>query len=145
MKGRPSSPTRNIMATRPPTLAPGDAGDEPKKKKLEPLNLDAGAAKPAEKKPPAATPAAPVALNKFKMPPVSQLRGRPLGRILIKMGKLTRTQSVEALEIQNQKGGAIGQILVELGYVTEADVQLALAAKVGMEPVELSKFDIPRE
>src|SRR5688572_18224390 len=123
------------MATRPPTLAPGGHDDEPhKKKKLDPINLDAGAVKPADKRPAAppptstpapAAPAADAAARQFKMPPVSQLRGRPLGRILIKMGKVTRTQSVEALEIQKRKGGPIGQILVELGYVTDSDVQLA--------------------
>lgn len=79
------------------------------------------------------------------MPPISQLKGRPLGRILIKMGRITRTQVQEALEVQKQKHGPIGQILVEMGYVTEAEVQLALAAQVGMEPVNLSKMDIPAE
>ncbi len=81
----------------------------------------------------------------LKMPPVSQLRGRPLGRVLIKMGKVTRTQVHDALEIQKQKGGPIGQILVELGYITEDDLHLSLAAQVGMEPVDLSDIDIPAE
>jgi len=80
-----------------------------------------------------------------KIPPISQLRGRPLGRILIKMGKLTRTQVGEALELQKQKHGPIGQILVELGYVTDDDVQFALAAQVGMKAVDLSKIDVPPE
>jgi len=79
------------------------------------------------------------------MPPIGQLKGRQLGRILIKMGRITRTQAAEAKELQNQKGGPIGQILVELGYVDDADVQFALAAQVGMEPIDLSKIDIPSE
>jgi hypothetical protein len=37
------------------------------------------------------------------MPPLSQLRGRPLGRILIKMGKVTRAQVSEALELQKKE------------------------------------------
>jgi len=80
-----------------------------------------------------------------KMPPISQLKGRQLGRILIKMGLITRTQAAEAKEIQSKKGGPIGQILIELGYVDPADVQLALAAQVGMEPVDLDRFDVPKE
>jgi type IV pilus assembly protein PilB len=80
-----------------------------------------------------------------RMPPIGQLRGRTLGRILIKMGKLTRTQVGEALNIQKKNPGPIGQILVELGYVTEADIQIALAAQVGMEPVDLTKIDVPKE
>lgn len=80
-----------------------------------------------------------------KIPPIGQLRGRTLGRILIKMGKLTRTQVGEALNIQKKNPGPIGQILVELGYVEESDVQIALAAQVGMEPVDLNKMDVPKE
>ena len=79
------------------------------------------------------------------MPPISALRGRPLGRVLIKMGLITRTQVGEALDIQKKHPAPVGQILTELGYVTEEDVQLALAAQVGMEAVDLSKFDIPGE
>ena len=62
------------------------------------------------------------------MPPVTQLRGRPLGRILIKMGKVTRAQVSEALEVQKQLRGPIGQILSEMGYVKEKDVNAALAS-----------------
>ena len=80
-----------------------------------------------------------------RMPPISQLRGRPLGRILIKMGRLTRTQVTEALELQKKKLGPIGQILIELGYVNEADVRLALGAQAGMEPVEIARIDLPTE
>lgn len=79
------------------------------------------------------------------MPPIEQLKGRQLGRILIKMGKLTRTQVHEALDLQRQKGGPIGQILVELGYITPEDLRIALGAQVGMEPVDLEKLDIPPE
>jgi len=62
-----------------------------------------------------------------------EYRGRPLGRILIKMGKLNRTQVGEALEMQKENGKPIGQILIGLGYVSEADVQHALAAQKGPE------------
>ena len=80
-----------------------------------------------------------------KMPPIEQLRGRPLGRVLIKMGRVTRTQVHEALDLQKQKGGPIGQILVELGHVTETDLQYALAAQVGMRVVNLDDMDINPE
>ena len=80
-----------------------------------------------------------------KMPPVSQLKGRPLGRVLIKMGQLNRTQVGEALELQKTKSGPIGQILVELGYVDEGKVRIALGAQAGMEPVELANQEIPPE
>jgi type IV pilus assembly protein PilB len=80
-----------------------------------------------------------------KLPPVEQLRGRQLGRVLIKMGRLKRSQLQEALDIQKQKRGPIGKILVELGYVSDSDLALALASQSGMGTVELAKLDIPAE
>src|SRR3954464_15591776 len=52
----------------------------------------------------------------MKMPPIDQLKGRPLGRVLIKMGRLTREQVHQALGLQaeqKKKGTStpIGQIL----------------------------------
>ncbi|MDX2197648.1 MAG: ATPase, T2SS/T4P/T4SS family [Phycisphaerae bacterium] len=78
------------------------------------------------------------------MPPVDQLRGRPIGRILIKMGKVTRQQVSEALELQKKKRGPLGQLLIELGYVEEGDVNNALAAQQGMETISLGNVDIPK-
>jgi len=80
-----------------------------------------------------------------KMPPIEQLRGRQLGRILIKMGRLRRGQVEEALEIQKKNRGPIGAILVELGHINEEDLQIALAAQMGMEMIDLSKMDVPPE
>src|SRR3954467_15897527 len=71
------------------------------------------------------------------MPPVDQLAGRPLGRVLTKMGKVTREQVVEALSRQKQSGGLIGEVLVRLGYVRQADVVTALAAQKGDASVEV--------
>jgi len=81
----------------------------------------------------------------LKMPPIEQLRGRQLGRILIKMGKLRRAQVHEALDIQKARRGPLGSILVELGYITEEELNLALAAQTGMEAVQLGKMEIPPE
>jgi type IV pilus assembly protein PilB len=78
------------------------------------------------------------------LPPIEQLRGRTLGRILIKMGVLTREKVHECLKIQKQRPGAvqIGQIFLELGLVDENQLQIALAAQRGMEYVKLSDIDI---
>ena len=79
------------------------------------------------------------------MPPVEQLRGRQLGRILIKMGRIRRAEVTEALEVQKQQGGPLGSILVMLGRITEEDLNQALAAQIGMETVELADKDVPAE
>ena len=68
-----------------------------------------------------------------QMPPISELKGRRLGRILTKMGLVTREQVHEALDLQKQQRQPLGQLLIELGYVTQSDVNAALAAEAGME------------
>ncbi|MHC4333120.1 MAG: GspE/PulE family protein [Planctomycetota bacterium] len=79
-----------------------------------------------------------------RLPPVEQLRGRTLGRILIKMGVLTREKVHECLRIQRQRRGVqIGQILLDLGLVDENQLQLALAAQRGMEYVDIDNMSIP--
>jgi len=82
-----------------------------------------------------------------KMPPVEQLRGRTLGRILIKMGVLSRDKIHECLKVQSQRQGKvqIGQVLLELGLIDERKLQLALAAQRGMEYVSLDGLDIPAD
>ncbi len=79
------------------------------------------------------------------MPPIEQLRGRQLGRVLIKMNVLKRRDVQDALDIQKQRGGPIGTILVESGQITEEQLNLALAAQVGMESVEISSMEIAKE
>src|SRR5207245_7272105 len=71
------------------------------------------------------------------MPPIDQLQGRPIGRVLTKMGKVTREQVVEALTFQKSKGGALGRILIDLGYIKENDLNTGLAAQRGYEWISL--------
>jgi type IV pilus assembly protein PilB len=70
-------------------------------------------------------------------------KGQKLGRVLRKLGKVQREQVHEALEIQ--KAGRkvpIGQLLVELGHITQRDVSEALAAQAGMGYVDLAGFEM---
>ena len=81
------------------------------------------------------------------MPPVEQLRGRPLGRVLIKMGKLKREQVSKAQSMQKESKSALplGQVLINLGYITEKELNLALAFQLGMTYIDVSDIDIPDE
>jgi len=54
-------------------------------------------------------------------------------------------QIQEALAIQRKKGGAIGDVLVELGYVTPQELLLALGAQRGMEVVQLDEMELPTD
>jgi len=64
-------------------------------------------------------------------PPPDHLKGRPLGRVLTKMRKVTREQVVEALVYQKEHGGLLGEVMVKLGFVKPADVLAALSAQRG--------------
>ena len=76
---------------------------------------------------------------------IEELRGRPIGRVLVKLGRVTRAQVHEALEIQKERGGLLGQVLVDLGYVPEQLRNLALAYQAGMEYVDVNTADIARD
>ena len=95
-------------------------------------------------------PASPAPGGPGGMPPVAELQGRPIGRVLTKMGKCSREQVMEALKVQQTlaaKGNRspVGRILIDLGYVKEADLSIGLAAQKGYEAADLRGIDIPKE
>jgi len=85
-----------------------------------------------------------------KMPPVNQLKGRSIGRILTKMGLLTRDKVHEGLKVQQKRKDKgenvqLGQIFIELGLIKEHQLRIALAGQRGMEYIELDKINVPDE
>lgn len=73
----------------------------------------------------------------------SELKGRKLGRVLTKIGKVSREQVHEALKVQETRKAKVGQILVELGHCTPTDIAEALAGQAGMTYQSLpSNFEI---
>ncbi|MBS3763983.1 MAG: Flp pilus assembly complex ATPase component TadA [Planctomycetes bacterium] len=79
------------------------------------------------------------------MRPSAEYRKKLLGRILKDMDLVTESQIQEALAVQNDRGGAIGGILVQLGYIDEDDLTIALAKQSGMEVVDLEAIEIPND
>ena len=79
--------------------------------------------------------------------PVEELKQRRFGRVLAKMGKATRDDVQLGLTAQQttHKGKKLGAILVELGKITAQDVVVALAGQFGLEYVDLSDLEIPKE
>src|SRR5579864_3627498 len=137
-----------IPGTKPPALGPGaprPAGATPATKPSAP------GTPPAPPKPPAPPGAAGGGQTPPPAPPgddapapnIAELKGRPIGRVLTKMGKVTREQVVEALDFQKRKGGALGRILIDLGYIKDADLNFGLAAQRGYELVSLEGKQIP--
>lgn len=78
--------------------------------------------------------------------PIEQLRGRTLGRILIKMGVLTRDKVEQCVAVQKKKGGGVplGQVMLELAMVDQKQLNKALAAQRGMEFTELGGMEIDK-
>ena len=61
-----------------------------------------------------------------------------LGQVLKEMQAIHEGMVQEALAIQREEGGQIGQILVRQGHLDEATLQQALARQAGMEMTDLS-------
>jgi len=68
-----------------------------------------------------------------------ELKGRRMGRALTKLGKVTREQVHQALELQKttSKGKKLGEVLIEMGLVKLVDIQTVLAGIAGMPFVSL--------
>ncbi len=71
-----------------------------------------------------------------------QLPWRRLGALLVSEGLLAPDQLREAFEEQGRTGERFGTIVVERGWVTRADVAMALAQQAGLEFVDLADFEI---
>lgn len=56
---------------------------------------------------------------------------RPLGRVLVEQGALSESGLQRALLSQRRRGGALGDILVERGYVSREQIDDALAGDGG--------------
>jgi type IV pilus assembly protein PilB len=67
---------------------------------------------------------------------------RSIGEILIEMGFVDEAQVQEALELQETEGGKLGDTLIKLGYVAEADVMYAIAEQTGMEVADLDDTEV---
>ncbi len=65
-----------------------------------------------------------------------------VGYFLIKNGAITEEQLFEALKIQEEEKGLIGNILVNLGYCREADIARAIEMKTGCKYVSVEEVGI---
>jgi type IV pilus assembly protein PilB len=75
-------------------------------------------------------------------PTTVQLPWRRLGALLLGEGLLTPDQLREAFEEQARSGDRFGSIVVERGWVTGADVAMALAKQAGLEFVDLTEVEV---
>ena len=70
---------------------------------------------------------------------------KQLGELLIDCRLITREQLEEALLLQKEKGGLLGQILVALHHTTEEAIAQALTAQYGFPYLPLAGYEIDAE
>lgn len=66
---------------------------------------------------------------------------KKMGEILVEFEKLSKDQLKQALDIQKEKGGAIGEILIAQGFVTEDEIVSCLAIQYGLPFLSLQNYD----
>ncbi len=69
-------------------------------------------------------------------------KAKQLGQILIEQGLITSAQLEQALEEHRKTPKSLGRVLIDLGLIKEADLVRALAEQVGLEFVDLADYHI---
>jgi type IV pilus assembly protein PilB len=69
-------------------------------------------------------------------------KAKQLGQILIELGHITQDQLDQALEEHRRTPKALGRVLIDMGFIQESDLVRALAEQVGLEFVDLTDFPI---
>jgi len=78
------------------------------------------------------------------MLPFKRLVKKQLGELLIERGLITKAQLNKALEVQKQKGGLVGQILVVLGFTREEEIAQALTVQYGFPYLPLANYELSK-
>jgi len=73
---------------------------------------------------------------------VGRIIDKQLGELLMERGLISKQQLDEALALQKDKGGLIGEILVELGFAKEEDIAKTLTAQYGFPYLPLSNYEV---
>ena len=73
---------------------------------------------------------------------IKKIINKLLGTVLLERQVINKQQLDEALRIQQEKGGLIGEILVDLGYAKETDIAQALTAQYGFPFLPLENYEI---
>jgi type IV pilus assembly protein PilB len=76
---------------------------------------------------------------------MAETRKLHLGEVLITEGIITDAQLNEALAVQKQGGGRLGQVLIDLGYASEEVIVLGLSKKLNVPYVNLDSYLVDQE
>jgi type IV pilus assembly protein PilB len=70
---------------------------------------------------------------------------KQLGQIMVEPGLLNYELLEAVLALQGERGGRLGQLLVQLGFANEDAVAMALAQQLNLPPVQLENVRIRRD
>lgn len=70
---------------------------------------------------------------------------KQLGELLIERRVINKEQLAEAINFQKERGGLIGEIIVELGFAKEEDIAQSLTAQYGFPYLPLNSYEIDSE
>ena len=74
-----------------------------------------------------------------------KVTNKHLGELLIERGIINREQLTLAMAHQQEKGGLIGEVLVELKFASEEEIAQALTCQYGFPYLPLSNYEIDNE
>ena len=70
---------------------------------------------------------------------------KQLGELLVERGLIAKDQLKEALDVQKQDGGLLGEIFVRLGFAKEEEITQALTTQFGFPYLPLDNYEIEPE
>jgi len=73
---------------------------------------------------------------------MTKRKPKQLGQILLEQGLITSEQLEKALAAHKSTARSLGRTLIDLGFIRERDLVMALAEQVGLDFVDLSEFQI---
>ena len=68
-----------------------------------------------------------------------------LGELLVSTGSITQEELEHGLELQKGKKARLGDVLIENGIISEDELIQALQMQLGIEFIDLTKYNIPTE
>lgn len=74
--------------------------------------------------------------------PPRRMISKQLGELLIERKIISESQLQKALQVQKEKGGLLGNILVLLGFATEEQIAQALTTQYGFPYLPLKNYEI---
>lgn len=74
--------------------------------------------------------------------PPKKIISKQLGELLLERKIISERQLQKAQQVQKEKGGLLGSILVLLGYATEEQIAQALTTQFGFPYLPLANYEI---